>query len=227
MKEVIVVCEGQTEEVFINDVLAPALLDRNMFLYPRLIATSQHSKGGALTGQRVLRFLRNTLRERKDTYVTTFFDLYGLRPDFPGRAGTAREIDPIEQAIAIQREFHTAVIDVAKCRPDRFLPHIQPHEFEALLFSNPGKFAQVEPAWRKYAGQLEEARQFATTPEHINDGSKTHPSARLRNLLRPRYNKVRHGNAVSARIGIDRMRAECSHFGGWLARVERLPPLQP
>ena len=226
MNEVIVVCEGQAEEVFVNEVLAPALWDGNVSLSPRLIATSPHSKGGALKGQRVLRFLRNTLRERQNTYVTTFFDLYGLPPDFPGRAETARELDPVDQAIAVETELHMAVIDVAECRPERFLPHIQPHEFEALLFSDPGKFAEVEPAWRTYVGQLEVARQSVRSPEYINDGFESHPSARLRNLLRPRYSKVRHGRAVSARIGVDRMRVECAHFDGWMARVEALPPLR-
>lgn len=227
MKEVIVVCEGQTEEVFVNEVLAPALVDGNVFLCPRLIGTSRHSKGGSLKRQRVLRFLRNTLRQHRDTYVTTFFDLYGLPSDFPGRAETAQEMDPVDQAIAVETEFHSSVIDVAECRPDRFLPHIQPHEFEALLFSDPGRFAEVEPAWRKFVDNLEAARRMARSPEYINDGSETHPSARLRNLLRPRYNKVRHGRAVSARIGVGRMRAECSHFNGWVARVAALPPLRP
>ena len=227
MREVIVVCEGQTEEAFVNEVLAPDLVDGNVFLYPRLIGTSRYSKGGSLKRQRVLRFLRNTLRQRRDTYVTTFFDLYGLPSDFPGRAETAREMDPIDQAIAVETEFYSAVIKAAECRPDRFLPHIQPHEFEALLFSDPEKFAQVEPAWRTYVGQLEVTRQMARSPEYINDGSETHPSARLRNLLRPRYNKVRHGRAVSARIGVGRMLVECGHFNGWVARVKALPPLQP
>ena len=52
MREIIVVCEGQTEEVFVNEVLAPTLWNRNVFLGPRLIATSRHSKGGPLKGQR-------------------------------------------------------------------------------------------------------------------------------------------------------------------------------
>ena len=95
------------------------------------------------------------------------------------------------------------------------------------MFSDTAKFADVEPAWRTYVRQLEAARQSVRSPEHINDGSDTHPSARLRNLLRPRYSKVRHGRAVSARIGVDRMRAECVHFDGWMARVEALPPLRP
>ena len=225
MNEVIVVCEGQTEEVFINEVLAPVLRDRGVFPRPRLIGTSRHSKGGALEGQRVLRFLRNTLRERTSTYVTTFFDLYGLPSDFPGRVEGAPEMDAVDQAIAVESGFHAAVVDAVGCRPDRFLPHVQPYEFEALLFSDPRQFAMVEPAWRRYAGQLEVARQSVRSPEHINDGFDTHPSARLRILLRPRYNKVRHGRAVSARVSVARMRAECAHFDAWMARMASLPPL--
>ena len=227
MSEVIVVCEGQTEEVFVNEILTPTLVGRETFLFPRLIPTSPGSKGGSLKRQRVLRYLRNTLRERRNTYVTTFFDLYALPSDFPGRSEAAAWMDPVERAAAIQTEFHAVVINAAECRSNRFLPHIQPHEFEALLFSDPGQFAEAVPEWRRYMTELEEIRRSASTPEHINDGSETHPSVRLQRLLRPRYRKVLHGPAVSKRVGIDRMRAECKHFDSWLERVETLPPLHP
>lgn len=81
MREVVVVCEGQTEEVFVNQILAPVLGERNVFLSPRLISTSRHSKGGALEAQRVLRFLRNTLRERRNTWMARMEALPPLRPE--------------------------------------------------------------------------------------------------------------------------------------------------
>lgn len=233
MKEVIVVCEGQTEEVFVNELLGPVLGSQDVFLSPRCIKASQHtkkssphSKGGSLKGQRVLSFLRNTLRQRRSVYVTTFFDLYGLPPDFPGWFKAAASMDPVAYAAAVEKEFHTTVIDAVECRRNRFFPHIQPYEFEALLFSDTERFAEVDPAWRKYVALLKDARQSVRSPEHINHGEKTHPSARLQDLLRPRYKKVRHGRAVSERIGVDRMRNECSHFNRWLAHMETLPPLQ-
>ena len=37
--------------------------------------------------------------------------------------------------------------------------------------------------------------------------------------------KVLHGQAVSSRIGLGRIRAECRHFHNWLKRLESLPPL--
>ena len=227
MTEVIIVGEGQTEEVFIKEILGPALAKNDIFVHPRLIGTSRYSKGGSLKAQRVLRFLRNTLRERQDTYVTTFFDLYGLPSDFPGLSVAAIPSDPLDRAATVEADFHTKVIQEAGCHPERFLPHIQPHEFESLLFSDTGRFAETEPEWTKFVGQLETARRTAASPEHINHGLDTHPSARLIRLLNPRYSKVRHGTAVSARIGVTRMRAECRHFGQWLTRLENLPPLSP
>ncbi len=226
MKHAIVVCEGQTEQVFVRNILVPALAAQEVFVEPRVIKTSQRGRGGALSGQRVLRFLRNTLRERRDAYVTTFFDLYGLPGDFPGRSGGGAQMDPVKRAAAIENGFHAAVVREAECRPERFFPHIQPYEFEALLFSDVKRFPETDPQWTTCLPQLQKARDAAQTPEHINDGLNTHPSARLRQLLRPRYDKVLHGSAVSARIGIGRMRAECRHFDKWLSRVESLPRRQ-
>ena len=202
-------------------ILGPELADSNVFVEARLIPTSAKGKGGALSGQRVLRFLRNTLRQRRDTHVTTFFDLYGLPPDFPGPAGSPP--DPLDRAAAIEASLHEEVVRVARCRPDRFLPHIQPYEFEALLFSDTSHFAREQPEWEQGADELAEARRGAASPEHINDGPDTHPSARLDRLAG--YQKVRHGTALTQRIGLDRIREECRHFAGWVSRLESLPAL--
>ena len=226
MIEVIVACEGQTEEVFVSRTLAPTLEAGGVLIQPRLVASSRHAGGGALTTGRVVRFLGNTLRERPEAYVTTFFDLYGLPRDFPGCSAAAALAEPEDRAAAVEAELHATVVRGVDCRPERLLPHIQPYEFESLLFSDPDRFATVEPAWQPLVVELRQARQSVPTPEHVNDGPDTHPSARLRRLRQPRYSKVRHGTAVSAAIGIDRMRAECRHFNGWLARIEALPALR-
>ena len=218
MTHVVVVGEGHTERGFVMRVLRPELAKLNMTVEPRLIPTSPEGRGGALSSQRVIRFLRNTLRERQDTHVSTFFDLYRLPTDFPGLAGAPS--DPVARAETIEAALHGEVVRAARCRPERFVPHIQPYEFEALLFSEVSRFTEENPAWAHWVGKLAEARGRAPSPEHINDGQNTHPSARL--LLLPGYRKVQHGLAVSARIGLDRIRAECRHFGAWLSRIETL-----
>src|SRR4030067_1388365 len=102
MIEIIVVGEGPTEFFFVRDVLAPAFTPDEIFLEPRLIPTGPGGRGGALSFQRVLRYLRNTLRQRHDTYVTTFFDLYALYTDFPGFAESQRHRDPLQRAILLE-----------------------------------------------------------------------------------------------------------------------------
>ena len=198
--------------------------EHNISLQPRLIATSKEAIGGALTRGRVLRYLRNTLRERADTYVTTLFDLYGLRADFPGMAEGRRESDPIRRCRAIEAVFGLTVAEVSERRADRFIAHIQPYEFEALLFSDVACFAAVRPDWNRFVDELQRVREAADSPEYINDGPDTHPSSRLKRL-QPSYDKVLHGSGVAKCIGVDRIRAECAHFNAWLQQIEALPPL--
>lgn len=226
MIEVLVVGEGQTEETFVRDVLAPELEPLGISLQPRLIQTSPGAKGGALTAGRVMKFLRNTLRERADTCVTTLFDLYGLHADVPGVEISRTETDPLRRCLRIEKALNEAAVKVSGCQPERFFSHIQPYEFEALLFSDVSRFGEAHGDWRPYVRTLEQARAGAATPEHINDGAETHPSARLRNLLKPRYDKVLYGSGIATLIGLPRIRSECRHFDEWLTKIESLQTLR-
>ena len=227
MIELVVVGEGKTEETFVYDCLAPELVHLQIFVQPRLVGTSRDAKGGALTKDRVLHHLPRILKQRDDLYVSTFFDLYGLAPDFPGVREATVEADPIRRAEVIEAELREVVVEAAQCRPERFLPHIQPYEFESLLFSDVSQFGTARPEWAASVSRLKAARASAASPEHINDGVETHPSARLRHHLTPRYNKPLDGSTIAARIGLPRIRAECRHFGSWLDRIENLTPLRP
>jgi hypothetical protein len=195
---------------------------------PRLIQTSKYSRGGALNRDRVLRFLRNTLRERSDTYVTTFFDLYALDAAFPGASAARHLQDPLARADTIEHAFAAEVTELAGCRPDRFIPHIQPYEYESLLFADVTRIVDMEPSWQRGLATLSAARAAFATPEHVNDGQATHPSARLATALTdPTYRKVLHGSRATASIGLQAMRVECFHFHGWLSKIERLPAHLP
>jgi hypothetical protein len=223
MTHIIIVGEGQTEETFVRDVLVAPFAERGKYLDCRLIRTSESERGGALTPERVMKHLRNTLRERRDTYVTTFFDLYALHPNFPGQAQAGKIQDPIVRAQTIERYFAEEVVKAAACRADRFFPHIQPHEFEALLFSRPEALIEIHAEWRPRLEALREIRQGFPTPEHINH--EECPAGRLKSLLVPKYKKVVDGPRAAQIIGLTRMRTECLHFGRWLTRIEALPPL--
>lgn len=218
--------EGQTEETFVRDVLGPDFAIDNIVLDPRLIRTFVTGRGGALKYDRVLRYLRNTLRQRTDTYVTTFFDLYAVPNDFPGYEEAASRVDPLARASVIETSLNESVVSEAGCREDRFFAHIQPYEFEALLFSDVGRFVQMEPDWHRFETQLAAARSAVQSPEHIDDGPETHPSGRLMRVLRqPRYGKVLHGPRGVLRVGLPRIQEECQHFAAWVEKVRGLQPL--
>lgn len=220
MTRVVVICEGQTEETFVRDVLEPYFSPSGLYLSAQTIETSPGHRGGALNYDRVSRQVRNTLRQRSAPVVTTFFDLYRLDKRFPGfdvagGKGSMREkVETLNDALAAD------IVALAECNPARFIPHIQPHEFEALLFSDVEVLTNVEREWRSSAEALHAVRQQVETPEHINDRPETKPAAHLERLLRrPRFSKVDHGPIAAARIGVTRIEQECLHFAAWLRKL--------
>lgn len=223
MKRVCIVCEGQTEETFVRDVLAPAFYDLGLNLMPEMIETSPGHKGGALSYGRVKRHLRNTLRQNSAPVVTTLFDLYRLDSGFPGFDASKAQPDLNGRLAVLKQALHADVVAAAGCLPDRFLPYIQPYEFEALLFSDVTTLTRIEPAWQAANAALAMARAAAESPEYINDGPETKPAAHLeRELRNPSYRKRRHGPIAAQRIGVARIEAECAFFAAWLAEIRTL-----
>lgn len=223
MTRVVVICEGQTEETFVRDVLEPHFSPFGLYLNAQTIETSPGHRGGALNYDRVQRQLRNTLRQTSAPVVTTFFDLYRLDKRFPG-FDTAMVKGSMEAKVdALNAAFAADVVALAKCDPARFIPHIQPHEFEALLFSDVATLTGVERSWARNTVELSAIRQQADTPEHINDQPETKPAAHLERLLKsPRFSKVDHGPIAAARMGLPCIERECLHFAAWLQRIRSL-----
>jgi hypothetical protein len=224
MVEVIVFTEGQTEERFIKQVVAPALHHLQIFLKPQLLNTSQTAKGGAVTFDRLQRNARNTLRQRPNAVLSTFLDLYALDTDFPALEESKRKPDVYLRVGGLEQALLTAIVTHVGCQPARFLPHIQPYEFEGLLFSDVAALSAVEPTWAQHLAALTKIRASFDSPEHINDGYETKPSKRLENLLRPAYKKTTHGPRAAQRITLEVIERECKHFKAWMDALRKLKP---
>lgn len=223
MRRVVVVCEGETEEEFVLHVLAPGFLGLGLYLEPQMIETSPGHRGGALNYDRVKPHLRNILRQKSAPVVTTLFDLYKLDKRFPGFEQSRSMPDLGQRLALLRRELHADVVAAAGCQAGRFIPYIQPHEFEALLFSDVPTLTRVEPGWQTAATALAAARAAAVSPEHINDRPETKPAAHLeRELSSPRYRKRMHGPIAAQKIGLTKMEAECAFFSAWLAEIRGL-----
>lgn len=149
MVEVIVIAEGQTEEQFIKRLVAPALRDLDIFVKAQILHTSRDARGGALNFDRLKFNIRNTLRQNSKAVVSTMLDLYGLDTSYPSYGQAKRMTNLRTRLLHLQTALHNAIVEETGCRPERFIPHVQPYEFEALLFSNPRVLVQIEAGWGK------------------------------------------------------------------------------
>jgi len=222
MVEVIVIAEGQTEEQFIKRLVAPALRHLRIYVKPQMLNTSKGNKGGAVNFDRLKFNALNTLKGKPDAILSTFLDLYGLATDFPKFDEAKKKPDVYGRVSFLEKALHEALIEQIDCRNERFLPHIQPYEYEGLLFSDVAALTGVEPTWNTSISRLNEVRSEFETPEHINDSYETKPSKRLENLLQPKYHKTRHGPLAAERITLAVMERECAHFRGWMDKLRGL-----
>ncbi|XAH25900.1 DUF4276 family protein [Xylophilus sp. GW821-FHT01B05] len=223
--EVVVFAEGQSDEAFLKRVVAPALRDAHIFLKPQTLHTSRDSTGGAINFDRLCRNVRNTLRQTDTSYLTTFFDLYGLDNGMPGYSAALALAEPGGKVRHIERALHEALVHELGVRADRLILHIQPYELEGLFFSNPDALSESVPGWARSANSLQEVRRAFPSPEHINNGFATKPSARLASLLKPAYRKTTHAPVIGQRVGLTAISQECAHFAAWIDRLRQLEPL--
>lgn len=219
MIRVHVICEGQTEEMFINEVLSAWFIPKNIFLYPTLIGKPGH-KGGNFRFERLLTDVRLRLLSDKTAYCTTFFDFYGLPPDFPGQQDASKQNNSREKAGCLLDALGNALNDKLDAEPlRRFFPYVQMYEFEGLLFSDPQALAKSVNAG--LADKLFGIRQQFATPEEINDSPLTAPSKRIKGIF-PEYDKPIHGSLAALEMGLDIIRQHCRLFDGWLRQIEDL-----
>ena len=157
MIRVYVVCEGQTEETFIRNVIAPILANQQIYLTARLIPTSKGNKGGALSYERVKNFVTRCLKEN-DVFVTTFFDLYALDKNFPDFELSQKQNDVYKKVEILETAFKQDIVQDNSNFSNRFFPYIQPYEFEGLLFSDISQLTDIEPTWIHATKSLQEIR---------------------------------------------------------------------
>jgi hypothetical protein len=220
MTRVHVICEGQTEEMFVNEVMAGHLVHQGIYLIPSLVGKPGH-KGGDLRFARLFTDVRARLLSDKSAYCTTLFDFYGLPTKFPGKAAAKRKRSHVDKAQcileAITAELQT---ELGEQPLRRFIPYVQMYEFEGLLFSDTDGFAEAINE-KALAGDFRAIREGFDTPEEINDNPQTAPSKRILSLFSG-YEKPLYGSLAAIEIGLAEIRQQCPLFDGWVTRLQSL-----
>jgi hypothetical protein len=219
MTRVNVIVEGQTEESFIKNVLAPFLWP-NVYLTPLVLGVPGH-KGGNVKYARVKKDILLQLKQDRTAYCSTMLDLYGLGTCFPGMPAPPRSTG-LEIAGHIEQAIYRDIAAAApELRPEvRFFPYLQVHEYEGLLFSDTVAFAAALGR-NDLSEQLRTIRNAFGSPEDINNDPNTAPSKRILRIY-PTYKKVIEGTTAAQMVGIENTLRECPHFRGWVEQLSAL-----
>ena len=228
MKNIIlhVLCEGQTEDKFVNDVLKTHLQSFNIICKHQILLTNKQKncKGGLLSYSQVfddlnMMFNQFTNNKKDEHWFTTMFDFYKLPTDFPGYSNKITDIynriQHIESAFKNNIKF------------PRFIPYIQLHEYEALVFTGLDYLKEEYPCSLKLEKCVMELKKVLqekkNNPELIN--TKKAPSKYIIDSLEGlhKYNKPKVGCAIASKVGIETLKLQCKHFGEWIDKLEKIP----
>ncbi len=205
MRGIIIVVEGDTEEEFIKQTLLPYLNQYGIYDVRPIKATT--SKG--LHYQKFRNDVMRYLRQESDILVSSLIDFYRIPSSFPNFS----ELKTLSQASQKVAKLEEGI--AADINDSRFMPYIQLHEFEALLFTSDEGFAALFDSNSQILSEVKQIIEAYKNPEDINDGPTTAPSKRLRRII-PGYDKVLYGNLIIEEHGIDLTLQKCPRFKEWI-----------
>lgn len=216
-----VLCEGPTEENFVKKVLSPYFRPMEVIVKGRQVTTNRKLKitGGITSYAKIKNDFMLWMKENgRDTYnchlYTCMFDYYQLPTDFPGFP--PRGNDAISKVHYLEEQL---AADLNTCS---FVPYIQLHEFEALVFAGLDYLKKDHPNQDKAIKRLKlELQQCGGNPEAVNNRFDTSPSRRLMAAL-GRYNKPKTGPMVAEQVGVEGLKGQCPHFKEWIDRLEQM-----
>lgn len=218
MKYVAVVVEGQTEEVFLNEIVQASLGDA-VWLKPIVVRTGQSASGRPRQGgggwKHYSQMLRTLCRQPHWDLITTLIDFYGLPKDAPVCPCTPSHVSSDVCADGRQRAI------AGETEDPRLQPFIAVHEFEALVISAAAESEQI-------FGSAKTARTFDAllqrydgNAEAINDGVNTAPSKRVADIIKG-YAKTRDTVPIIREAGLDAALQHCPRFAAWISELREL-----
>ncbi len=218
-KRGLILVEGPTEERFVKDTLAPFFYQINFFISPTILVTKKvksgpNFKGGVTNFAKFENDLNRLLSSAGGALVTTMLDYYRLPNDFPGMATRPSGTSPSDRVRHVEK-----AVEAYFGNPQNLLVFFALHEFEAWLFSSTEELPRVMTDTSKEL-QFTLIRIEFETPEEINEKPGCAPSQRIQQIF-PAYRKTFHGPVTAGRIGLDRIRQECTHFDWWITQLEQ------
>ncbi len=207
MKRLVFIVEGHTEILLVDKVISPYL--NNFGIYSiscQTITTNRklNKKGGVGSYGLFKNEIKKTLAQG-NVLITTLIDFFKLPTSFPSYTSDSTKIEDIEKAI--HKDF-----DFNKC----FIPYIQRHEVESLMYSNEKGFEFVIDDESEMKEILKIINDYSN-PEDINNSPETSPSKRLKKIFN--YDKINDGEMIFEMVGIEDMLKKCPRFSQWINSI--------
>lgn len=232
VQEIVALVEGETEVEFVHHVVVPHLQSFNLSIRAVKGGNPRRTqRGGVPRWGSACRDICNYLKSGK--IVTTLFDFYGLKTDWPGRLDAAKEVLS-NRGKAVEDAIYQDICDRLGGSFDgaRFIPCIQFHEFESLLFVKPDITALSLALISETRG-IQEAfirrklnevlKEFDGDAEAINDSPETAPSKRIGTIVKG-YDKRAWGYQIVKDVSLSDLRLGCPWLDHWLTRLENIRP---
>lgn len=211
MKRLMIVVEGKTEEEFVKEILKPYFYDLGFYNISAIkIQTRKGYKGGFVNYAHLKNDVLKLLHE-PNTLVTTFVDYFRVPTSLPN-FNECSKLSNVTNRIACLENSIKADIGFE----DRFIPYIQQHEFESLLFSRSQSFAAYYDM--EIVSSIEKIIEQYDNPEDINEKPSTSPSNRLLVFI-PNFKKATDGILIALETGIEIILEKCPHFRTWIERL--------
>ena len=211
MKRLYIIVEGQTEQEFVNAVIAPYMQQFEIYnVTPTLIRTSKTGRGGFVNYEHLKNDAIKLLHSKKDDFVVSMFVDFFRIPEVPKRERWETKTTHLEKVEEMEKCIAEDINDY------RFIPYIQLHEFEALLFSSNKGFENYFE--EKEANSTQQIIETFENPEDINSSPEGAPSKRLL-AIKEDYDKVLEGNLIALEVGINDILSKCPRFKAWIDKL--------
>lgn len=217
-KRLIFIVEGETEKEFVENLITPKF-NNEYGCYDITCFITKRSHGGVSKYNYIKEDILRVVNE-SDAIVTTMFDFYMIPKDTPGYPDEESRLSHLQQVELMEESMYNDILDACNGRRINFLPYLELHEFEAMLFSSDAgikEYFKDEANIKLFSSIL---KSFPN-PEDIDNGPMTAPSKRMEKII-PDYEKPLYGNCMAMSIGLDVIMDKCPHFRNWISDITNL-----
>ncbi|GBU08636.1 hypothetical protein AwDysgo_19670 [Bacteroidales bacterium] len=219
MKKIVFIVEGESEDEFVKRIIRPFFVSKGIPFYHIESKIIQISGGGH--GFNNIEHFKNTIKpflsRNDEPIITSFIDHYRLNSErkLPGYNECMAETNIGIKLGKMEGKLQDMVQSI---KPYRFfIPYIQQHEFETLLFADPEEGFDLED--ERIKREIMNLCNFFDSIEDINCTPHGAPSVRLEAIYskyRRRYNKGADAVDIAELTTIGKMLEKCPRFKNWI-----------